>query len=43
MGLLQLEADRLKNKFGPRYHDVIDRNLAWVTKEIDEAPNSIDV
>jgi len=43
MSLLQIEAVRLKEKFGPKYHDVIDKNLKWVTKEMTAAPNSIGV
>jgi hypothetical protein len=41
--LLEQEADRLKQKYGLRYHEVIDRNLRFVSGEMSTVPGSVDV
>ena len=43
MNLLEREADRLKREYGPQWHATIDRNLEWVTREMEAHPGSIAV
>lgn len=32
---LEIEARRLKRRFGADYHEQIDRNLQWVSEQMD--------
>jgi hypothetical protein len=41
--LLEQEADRLKGKYGLRYHELIDRNLTFISGEMSAVPGSVDV
>ena len=41
--LLEQEADRLKRQYGTRYHEQIDKNLEWVSREMSAVPGSVDI
>jgi hypothetical protein len=38
---LEIEARRLKRRFGADYHEQIDRNLQWVSEEMDSKPGGV--
>jgi Resolvase, N terminal domain len=41
--LLELEAERLKRKYGVRYHPLIDLNPKSVSEQMKAAPSSISI
>jgi len=43
MERLQIEAQRLKRRFGLRHHALIDQNLKRVAEQMEAAPGSIAI